>query len=250
MPSPVNSASHPESPAPRVAVRCRGLTKHYGEGAAQVAALRGIDLDLHFGELTMLVGPSGCGKTTLVSIVTAILDADGGELDVLGRSLRGMDERARARLRNEDIGIVFQSFNLLPALSVLDNVAIPLLLADVAREEAQTRALQTLESVGMRARAAARPEQLSGGERQRVAIARALVREPRLIVCDEPTSSLDAERGHAAMELLHALAKSPERALLVVTHDNRIFEFADRIVRMEDGRVVDIAAAANAGAHA
>lgn len=233
-----------------MAVRCRGLTKHYGEGTAQVAALRGIDLDLHFGELTMLVGPSGCGKTTLVSIITAILEADGGECDVLGRTLRSLDERARARLRNEDIGIVFQAFNLLPALSVLDNVAVPLLLADVPRVDAEARAMRTLEAVGMHARASARPEQLSGGERQRVAIARALVREPRLIVCDEPTSSLDAERGHAAMVLLHELAKSPERALLVVTHDNRIFSFADRIVRMEDGRIVDIADGATAGGHA
>ena len=231
------------------AVRCRGLTKRYGEGAAQVAALRGIDLDLHFGELTMLVGPSGCGKTTLVSIITAILDADGGECIVLGRALDSMDERARARLRNEDIGIVFQSFNLLPALSVLDNVAMPLLLADVVRRDAEAQALRALEAVDMQTRAAARPEQLSGGERQRVAIARALVREPRLIVCDEPTSSLDAERGHAAMELLHALAKSPARALLVVTHDNRIFGFADRIVRMEDGRVVDVVEGAAAGGH-
>ena len=231
------------------AVRCRGLTKRYGEGAAQVAALRGIDLDLHFGGLTMLVGPSGCGKTTLVSIITAILDADEGECIVLGRALDSMDERARARLRNEDIGIVFQSFNLLPALSVLDNVAMPLLLADVVRRDAEAQALRALEAVDMQTRAAARPEQLSGGERQRVAIARALVREPRLIVCDEPTSSLDAERGHAAMELLHALAKSPARALLVVTHDNRIFGFADRIVRMEDGRVVDVVEGAAAGGH-
>jgi putative ABC transport system ATP-binding protein len=224
----------------RLAVRCRGLTKHYGEGEAEVTALQGVDLDVHLGELLMLVGPSGCGKTTLVSIITTILRSDGGKCEVFGRDVRGMDEGERARLRNEAIGIVFQAFNLLPALSVLDNVAVPLLLANIARTDAEAHSRRVLDAVGLSARHDALPTRLSGGENQRVAIARALVRNPRLVVCDEPTSNLDAKTGHAVMEVLRAVARTPDRALLVVTHDNRIFDFADRIARMEDGRVVEV----------
>ncbi|GAB3095939.1 ABC transporter ATP-binding protein [Lysobacter terrae] len=224
----------------QLAVRCRGLTKHYGEGEAEVAALRGVDLDVRLGELLMLVGPSGCGKTTLVSIITTILGADGGECEVLGHDVRGMQEGERARLRNQAIGIVFQAFNLLPALSALDNVAVPLLLANIARSEAEAQARGILDAVGLGARHEALPARLSGGENQRVAIARALVRNPKLVVCDEPTSNLDASTGHAVMEMLRAIATAPDRALLVVTHDNRIFDFADRIARMEDGRVVEM----------
>ncbi|MDR7100645.1 putative ABC transport system ATP-binding protein [Lysobacter niabensis] len=224
----------------RPAVRCRGLTKHYGEGEASVPALQGVDLDVRPGELLMLVGPSGCGKTTLVSIITTVLDQDGGECEVLGHDMRVMGERERARLRNEAIGIVFQSFHLLPALSALDNVAVPLLLAHVPRAEAETRARRALDSVGLGTRRDALPARLSGGESQRVAIARALVREPKLLVCDEPTSNLDASTGHTVMEMLRDVAKASDRALLVVTHDSRIFDFADRIARMEDGRVVEV----------
>ncbi|WP_310055656.1 ABC transporter ATP-binding protein [Agrilutibacter niabensis] len=216
------------------------MTKHYGEGEASVPALQGVDLDVRPGELLMLVGPSGCGKTTLVSIITTVLDQDGGECEVLGHDMRVMGERERARLRNEAIGIVFQSFHLLPALSALDNVAVPLLLAHVPRAEAETRARRALDSVGLGTRRDALPARLSGGESQRVAIARALVREPKLLVCDEPTSNLDASTGHTVMEMLRDVAKASDRALLVVTHDSRIFDFADRIARMEDGRVVEV----------
>jgi putative ABC transport system ATP-binding protein len=229
-------------------VRCRGLTKHYGEGDAAVAALRGVDLDVQAGELLMLVGPSGCGKTTLVSIITAILDPDGGSCEVLGEDMLAMDMDARARFRGDNIGFVFQAFNLLPALSALDNVAVPLLIQRVERRDAEQRSRTVLEEVGLAGRADTLPSKLSGGQQQRVAIGRALVHGPALIVCDEPTSSLDATAGHQMMELLRDVARTPERALIVVTHDSRIFDFADRIAHMEDGRIVDITANDRAGA--
>ncbi|MEO5566114.1 MAG: ABC transporter ATP-binding protein [Luteimonas sp.] len=222
------------------AVRCRGLTKRYGSGDASVVALRGIDLDVHAGELLMIVGPSGCGKTTLVSIITAILDPDNGSCEVLGADVQDMDQDARARFRGDNIGFVFQAFNLLPALSALDNVAVPLLLKGMAREQAEQCAHGVLESVGLDVRADALPTKLSGGQQQRVAIGRALVHGPALIVCDEPTSNLDAKAGHEMMELLRDVARTPDRALIVVTHDHRIFDFADRIAHMEDGRIVDV----------
>ncbi len=201
----------------RPVVRCRGLTKHYGEGEAAVAALRGVDLDVQPGELLMLVGPSGCGKTTLVSIITAILDPDGGSCEVLGEDMLAMDMDARARFRGDHIGFVFQAFNLLPALSALDNVAVPLLIKRVERREAEQRSRTVLEEIGLAGRADTLPSKLSGGQQQRVAIGRALVHGPALIVCDEPTSSLDATAGHQMMELLRDVARTPERALIVVT---------------------------------
>jgi putative ABC transport system ATP-binding protein len=229
-------------PRSQIAVCCRGLVKSYGEADARTRALRGVDLDVRPGELLLLVGPSGCGKTTLVSIITAILDQDEGQCQVLGRDLLHMHADERTRFRGRNIGFVFQDFNLLPSLSAVDNVSIPLLLNGVPRDQARARARQLLESVGIGGRADARPSKLSGGQQQRVAIARALVHDPALVVCDEPTSSLDHETGHAMMMLLRDKVRSPERALIVVTHDNRIFEFADRIARMEDGVIVDIVA--------
>ena len=225
-----------------LAVRCRGVTKSYGSGDAQVTALRGVDLDVQTGELLMLVGPSGCGKTTLISVLAAILDQDGGECTVLGQDVRRLGGRARARFRGETIGFVFQQFNLLPTLSAAENVAVPLLINGAARRAALDRATEVLDAVGLGKRARSLPSQLSGGQQQRVAIARALVHEPRLIVCDEPTSALDHETGHNVMELLRRVATGPERALVVVTHDARIFEFADRIARMDDGRILEIVA--------
>ena len=225
-----------------VGVQCRNVTKTYGEGESRVTALRGVDLDVRLGELLMLVGPSGCGKTTLISVIAAILDHDGGDVRVLDRDVRTMTARERARFRGETIGFVFQAYNLLPALTAAENAAIPLLIAGVPRTRAVARARELLDSVGLGARANALPAQLSGGQQQRVAIARALVHEPRLIVCDEPTSALDHESGQTVMELLRRVAQSPERALVVVTHDARIFGFADRIARMDDGRIVSLEA--------
>jgi len=224
----------------RLAVRCRGVTKSYGTGDAKVTALRGVDLDVELGELLMLVGPSGCGKTTLISVLAAILDQDGGECTVLGQDVRRLGARARARFRGETIGFVFQQFNLLPTLTAVENVAVPLLIHGSARKRALDRAAEVLDAVGLGSRVKSLPSQLSGGQQQRVAIARALVHEPQLIVCDEPTSALDHETGHNVMELMRRVATGPDRALVVVTHDARIFEFADRIARMDDGHVLEV----------
>jgi putative ABC transport system ATP-binding protein len=223
-----------------IAVHCRSVTKAYGTGDAKVVALRGVDLEVRRGELLMLVGPSGCGKTTLISVIAGILDRDGGECLVLGRDLQHMDTNHRAHFRGVSIGFVFQAFNLLPSLTGAENVAVPLLINGLARSHALARARELLDTVGLGVRTRALPPQLSGGEQQRVAIARALIHGPKLIVCDEPTSNLDRETGHSMMEILQRVARSPDRALIVVTHDERIFEFADRIARMDDGRIVEI----------
>ena len=234
-------------PTHDVAVRCRGVTKTYGTGEATVMALRGVDLEVRRGELLMLVGASGCGKTTLISIITAILDLDSGNCEVLGRDFHQMDQSERARFRGLSIGFVFQLFNLLPALTAIENVSIPLLINGISRSGAEAQARDVLEAVGLGSRLRARPAQLSGGQQQRVAIARALVHDPKLIVCDEPTSNLDLETGRSILQVLRGIAKSPERALIVVTHDTRMFEFADRIAHMDDGRIIEVVDAKSQG---
>jgi putative ABC transport system ATP-binding protein len=223
---------------PELAVHCQGIVKSYGAGVAKVAALRGVDLDVRRGELFMLVGPSGSGKTSLISIIAAILDQDAGTCEVLGQDLQRMGPNERARFRGASVGFVFQLFNLLPALTTVENISVPLLINGMARKQAERRASELLDQVGLGGRRKAMPPQLSGGQQQRVAIARALACNPQLIICDEPTSNLDHETGHAMMEILRTRAKSPERAVIVVTHDPRIFDFADRIARMDDGRVI------------
>ena len=223
-----------------IAVRCRDITKSYGTGPGRIAALRGIDLDVYRGELLMIVGPSGCGKTTLISIISAILDQDAGQCQVLGQDLTSLPPDGRVRFRGEAIGFVFQVFNLLPALTARENVAIPLLIQGKPRKIAIEQAQAVLDSIGLASRAGSLPGQLSGGEQQRVTIARALVHSPKLLVCDEPTGSLDHKTGHEMMVLLRGVAQHQERTLIVVTHDNRILEFADRIARMDDGRIVEV----------
>ncbi len=238
----MDHVSRTAEPSRDIAVYCRGLTKTYGTGDARVMALRGVDFELRRGELLMLVGPSGCGKTTLISIIAAILDQDSGICEVLGNDVEEMDQRERAHFRGASIGFVFQVFNLLPALTALENVTIPLLINGTPQNEAEARARKALEAVGLGTRLGALPAQLSGGQQQRVAIARALVHDPKLIVCDEPTSNLDHETGRSMMDVLRGVAKSPDRALIVVTHDARIFDFADRIARMDDGKIVEVIA--------
>jgi putative ABC transport system ATP-binding protein len=224
----------------QIAVFCKSVTKSYVTGPTKVMALRGVDLEVRTGELLMLVGPSGCGKTTLISVVAGILDHDDGECLVFRQDLRGMGQTKKTRYRGQNVGFVFQAYNLLPTLTSLENVSVPLLILGVPRSEAQSRARAILVQVGLEDRVHALPAQLSGGQQQRVAIARALIHGPKLIVCDEPTSALDAETGQRVMEVLRNAALSSERALIIVTHDNRIFNFADRIARMEDGRIVSV----------
>jgi len=220
------------------AVFLRGVTKTYGSGSSRVEALRGVDLEVRLGELLMLVGPSGCGKTTLISVVAAILDHDDGDIIVLDQILRSMSQREKTRFRGDNIGFVFQAYNLIPTLTVAENVAIPLLILGSRRAAALVRANEVLEAVGLGDKLEGLPAALSGGQQQRVAIARALVNNPRLIVCDEPTSALDADTGRLVMDVLRRNALSEDRALIIVTHDNRIFSFADRIARMDDGRII------------
>jgi len=226
--------------AAQLAVELSGITKTYGSGDSKVTALRGVDLTVEPDELLMLVGPSGCGKTTLISIVAGILDQDGGSCHVFGQDMLAMRDRERVRYRVDHIGFVFQAFNLLPTLTAAENVAIPLLIKGISRRDAVKRASEMLEKVGLSGRAQSLPSQLSGGQQQRIAIARSLVHNPKLIVCDEPTSALDHETGHKVMELFREVAMGDGRSLIIVTHDSRIFSFADRIAKMDDGRIVEI----------
>jgi len=222
------------------AIYCRNINKTYGEGEAKVFALRGVDLDVYQSELLMLVGPSGCGKTTFVSIISALLKADSGECSVLGDDLSKLSDEKKNYFRSHSIGFVFQSFNLLPALTAVENVAIPLLILGVKRIIALKEAKTMLDAVGLGSRSYALSGELSGGQQQRVAIARALVHKPKIIICDEPTSSLDHESGQQIMALLRSLVKQENKTLVVVTHDNRIFSFADRMAYMDDGRIIKI----------
>ncbi len=224
----------------QLAVECKAVTKTYGKGDNKVVALRGVDISVGVGELLMLVGPSGCGKTTLISVIAGILDRDGGDCRVFGHDYMEMSGRERTKWRGETLGFVFQSFNLLPTLTAAENVSVPLLINGVSRGKALAKAKDVLARVGLGERSKSLPSQLSGGQQQRVAIARALVHEPKLIVCDEPTSALDHETGHRVMELFREVAVGADRALVVVTHDQRIFEFGDRIAKMDDGHIESV----------
>jgi len=229
-----------------VAVKCHNLRKTYGEGLAAVRALRQVDLEVRTGELLMLVGPSGCGKTTLISIIAGILDQTEGDCLVFDRDLRAMAVRDKTRFRGDNIGFVFQAYNLIPALTAAENASVPLLLHGGKRSQATESAREVLKQVGFDERMmGSLPSELSGGQQQRVAIARAMVHNPKLIVCDEPTSALDHDNGQRIMELLREVALQGGRALVVVTHDARIFGFADRIAKMDDGRIEQVVRSPN-----
>ena len=188
----------------------------------------------------MLVGPSGCGKTTLISVIAGILDHDGGSCSLFGNDLQSMSDLERTSFRGKNVGFVFQAYNLIPSLTTTENVAIPLLLAGTPREEAHSRARDLLSRVGLSEKVRTLPSELSGGQQQRVAIARALVHNPRLIVCDEPTSALDHSTGAEIMELFKREAVMSTRTLVIVTHDSRIFGYADRIGVMDDGMITKV----------
>ena len=228
-----------------LAVQCRGVEKSFGNGGGKVLALRGVDLDVRYGEMTLLVGPSGCGKTTLLSVIAGLLNSTAGEVTVLGQQIERLPGGRQILFRRKNLGFVFQQYNLLPALTAAENGAVPLLAAGVSRRQAIGEAKRLLSTLGMGDRVDALPKQLSGGEQQRVALTRALIHQPRLLVCDEPTAALDGDTGQAVMELLAAEAVRPERAVIVVTHDNRIFGFGDTMARMDDGRVVSVASEPN-----
>jgi putative ABC transport system ATP-binding protein len=218
-------------------VTCRNLVKEYGSGTARVLALRGVNLEVVPGELTLLVGPSGCGKTTLISLIPGTLDPTSGDVSVLGVDLNRLSKRQKTAFRARNVGFVFQQFNLLPSLTAAEIVAVPLVINGYSKGRALARAGKVLTKVGLGDRLMSLPAQLSGGQQQRVAIARALVHEPHLLVCDEPTSAIDARTGQTIMELIRVMARQPGRVTVVVTHDARVFSFGDRIVTLEDGRV-------------
>ena len=214
------------------------VTKTYGEGALAVQALKGVDLRVEAGEFLMLAGPSGSGKTTLLSILGCVLTPTSGRASLFGEELLGKSERELPRLRRRYIGFVFQGHNLLPSLTAAENVALPLRLRGYTAREARREATEVLARVGLEDKFDRRPAELSGGQNQRVAIARALAGRPPLVLADEPTAALDAQSGHRVTEALRELARERRHTVVVVTHDNRIFHLADRIVHMEDGRML------------
>lgn len=218
-------------------MHARGVVKDFENGGTSTRVLHGVDLEIEAGRLTLLIGPSGCGKTTLLSIMTGILSPSAGEVDVSDVCITRLRGSKQALFRREHLGFIFQQYNLLPALTAAENAAIPLVAAGLSLGEAARRARATLSRIGMAEHADKRPNQLSGGQMQRVAIARSLVHAPSVIVCDEPTAALDEETGRKVMEILREIASDPTHAVLVVTHDNRVYHFADRIVTMNDGRI-------------
>jgi putative ABC transport system ATP-binding protein len=229
-----------KSTSVNVGVSCRGIVKDFGDGDARLRVLHDIDVDVFTSELTLLVGPSGCGKTTLISIIAGLLDPTAGEVELFGERQSALRGRRLVDFRAANVGFVFQQYNLLPALTAAQNVAIPLLIQRRDRSEALRQAREALARVGLASKVDSLPSQLSGGQQQRVAIARALVHEPRLLVCDEPTAALDAHSGRAVMELLKEVAVQRGRSVIVVTHDARVFEYGDRVIEMADGRIVQV----------
>lgn len=219
-------------------IRATGLTKIYREGAADLRALSEVDLEIRSGELTLLMGPSGSGKTTLLSILGCILRANRGTLELLGEAVERLPESELPRIRREAIGFVFQGFNLFPTLTTLENVALALDVRGVRRAEAEERAAELLREVGLAEKSKSYPADLSGGQKQRVAIARALAGNPPIVLADEPTAALDSTSGKHVIELLRRLAHEHGRAVVMVTHDPRVLSYGDRIIHLEDGRIV------------
>ena len=234
MDTPSNNIIDVKKPA----VVCQNVVKTYISGNSTVEALKGINLEVMPGELRMLVGPSGCGKTTLISVISGILNHDSGTCLIYGNNLKEKIEIERTEFRGKYIGFVFQSFNLIPMLTAKENVSIPLVMNGMDRLQALEIAEQFLIEVGLGDKLDILPNELSGGQQQRVAIARGCIHDPKLIVCDEPTSALDRETGEKILTLLKEFSLKKDRALIIVTHDARIFHFADRISKMDDGKIV------------
>ncbi|MGA2935507.1 MAG: ABC transporter ATP-binding protein [Syntrophobacteraceae bacterium] len=222
------------------AVKATELEKSFGEGGARTYAIRGISFEAYFGEMLYFVGPSGSGKTTLLSMISGILKPDSGVVTVEGKDIWGLSANEIADFRLNKVGFVFQDYHLFPKLSTVENVAIPLILKKQDWDRSLKTAMEFLEVVGLTDRASLPPVKLSGGEQQRVAIARAIVSRPDILIFDEPTASLDGVTGKRILEFVKKNILNDNRCILIVTHDSRIFEFADRIIGMEDGRIVKI----------
>ncbi|AOL22437.1 putative ABC transport system ATP-binding protein [Erythrobacter litoralis] len=230
------------APAParthEAAISARGIVRDFEAGQTTIRVLHGIDTDIRSGEMTYVVGESGSGKTTLISIMCGILWPTEGEVRVFGTDIYALSDTELVNFRLKNIGFIFQQYNLIPSIDVAANAAVPLIAGGMGVSEARERAKALLDKLNIADQADKLPNQLSGGQQQRVAIARALVHEPRLVVCDEPTAALDARSGRRVMDLLREVAVAEDRACIIVTHDNRIFDLADRILVLEDGRVI------------
>jgi putative ABC transport system ATP-binding protein len=227
----------PTGVAAGAAISTRGVTRDFKAGQQSITVLHGIDLDVKPGELTYLVGESGSGKTTLISIMCGILWPTLGEVEVFGTDIYNLTDTQLVEFRLNNIGFIFQQYNLIPSIDAASNAAVPLIAQGMNRLEARDRAIAMMEKLAIGDQIDKLPNQLSGGQQQRVAIARALVHEPRLVVCDEPTAALDARSGRRVMDLLREVAVAENRACIIVTHDNRVFDLADRILVLEDGRI-------------
>ena len=226
-----------EEAAERVMVEARGVEKEYAAGGVRVHALRGVDLSISRGEMVAVMGPSGCGKTTLLNCLSGLDEFDRGEVLIGGESISGMPDRKRTRFRAERMGFVFQTYNLIPVLSAVENVELPLLVAGVKPTEARRRAMSVLEMVGVPEQAHKRPNEMSGGQQQRVTVARSLVNDPVIVWADEPTGALDSETSAEIVDLLVKLNREQDQTFVLVTHDASVARRAHRIVRMRDGRI-------------
>jgi putative ABC transport system ATP-binding protein len=226
------------APEPAPVLECENVVKELGQGAGLVIALKGVSIKLVPGELTLLMGPSGSGKTTLLSILGCIMQPTSGTLKIAGQLVAGLSAEELAKIRRDHIGFIFQSYNLFPTLNAIENVRIALDVRGISGYAATSRAEDVLRDVGLGHRLTNYPGNLSGGEQQRVAVARAIASSPSIVLADEPTAALDSENGHAVMALLSRIAKEQKRSVLAVTHDPRTLGYADRVVRIEDGKIV------------
>ena len=221
-----------------VGIKVENIVKEFPIGSHdKIRVLHGIALEIKTGELTYLIGESGSGKTTLISIIAGILYPTDGTVHVFGTDIYDLTDTELVNFRLDNIGFIFQQYNLLPTLTAAENAAVPLFANGASRREGVEQGYEILDALNIRDQADKLPRQLSGGQQQRVAIARALIHKPRLVVCDEPTAALDASSGRRVMDLLREVALAPDRAVMIVTHDNRVFDLADRIIEIEDGRI-------------
>lgn len=220
-----------------ITIQCKGIKKFYGEGESRVEALKGVNLEIFDGKLTFLVGPSGSGKTTLLSIIHTILTPDEGDLFILGSNVSQMNEFEKAQFRTENMGVIFQALHLIPTLTVLENTILPMIIKGENEEKAKKKGMRILDQLKIAEKKDSPPTHLSRGQQQRVAIARALINDPKIIMCDEPTSALDQHTGFEFMSILRDLITDGNRTILVVTHDQRIFPFSDRILNINDGLI-------------